>query len=84
MQIIFSSSADNSYLYWQKTNPTVFKHINTLIKAIQKNPYQGIGKPAPLQQSLLGYYSRRISLEHRIVYKIRDKTLFIAQLQYHY
>ena len=84
MNLIFSSKAWDSYLYWQKTDKVMLKRIHALIKEIQRNPYEGIGKPEPLKHSLSGYWSRRINDEHRIVYKITDGQLLIAQLRYHY
>ena len=57
---------------------------NLLIKDIQRNPTEGIGKPEPLKHGLSGYWSRRINDEHRIVYKHKDDTILIAQLRYHY
>jgi toxin YoeB len=62
----------------------MLKRINLLIKDIQRNSFEGIGKPEPLKHSLTGYWSRRINDEHRIVYKVTDEGLFIAQLRYHY
>ena len=84
MKLIFSSRAWDNYLYWQKTDKTMLKRINILIKEIQRNPFEGIGKPEPLKHSLTGYWSRRINDEHRIVYKVTNDSLFIAQLRYHY
>jgi toxin YoeB len=84
MKLIFSSKSWDEYLYWQQTDKTILKRINTLIKEIQRDPFDGIGKPEPLKYSLTGYWSRRINDEHRLVYKISDEHLFIAQLRYHY
>lgn len=84
MKRTFSSRAWDNYLYWQKTDKTILKRINALIKNIQHNPFDGIGKPEPLKHGLSGYWSRRINDEHRIVYKLADDSLFIAQLRYHY
>ena len=84
MMLIFSSKAWDNYLYWQKTDKAILKRINTLIKDIQRNPFEGIGKPEPLKHSLSGYWSRRINDEHRMVYKVTDDNLLIAQLRYHY
>lgn len=84
MNLIFSSKAWEDYLYWQKNDKLLVKRINSLIKAIQQNPFEGIGKPEPLKHSLSGYWSRRINDEHRIVYKVINNDLFIAQLRYHY
>lgn len=84
MKLIFSSKAWEQYLYWQSTDKKMVKRINSLIKDIQRNPTQGIGKPEPLKHGLSGYWSRRISDEHRIVYKQKNDAILIAQLRYHY
>ena len=84
MKLIFSEHAWDEYLYWQNTDKTILKRINTLIPAIERMPYEGIGKPEPLKHSLSGYWSRRITDEHRIVYTIENESLIIAQLRYHY
>lgn len=84
MKLTFSSKAWDNYLYWQKTDKAMVKRINTLIKDIQRNPFDGIGKPEALKHGLSGYCSRRINDEHRIVYKVAEDNLLIAQLRYHY
>jgi toxin YoeB len=84
MKLTFSGNAWEDYLYWQKTDKAMLKRINTLIKEIQREPFAGIGKPEPLKHSLSGYWSRRINDEHRLVYKVVDDQIFIAQLRYHY
>ena len=84
MRLIFAEKAWEDYLYWQKTNKQILKRINALIKEIQREPFEGIGKPEPLKHALSGYWSRRINDEHRIVYKIYQDSLLIAQLRYHY
>ena len=84
MKLIFSSHAWDDYLYWQATDKKVIKRINALIKEIQRQPYEGIGKPEPLKHGLSGYWSRRINDEHRIIYRCDNDTLMIAQLRYHY
>lgn len=84
MTLTFSSIAWENYLYWQKTDKAMLKRVNMLIKEIQRAPLDGIGKPEPLKHGLSGYWSRRINDEHRIVYKVMDDCLFIAQLRYHY
>ncbi len=84
MKLIFSEHAWEDYTYWQRTDKKTIKRINELIKDIKKNKYQGIGKPEPLKHSLSGYWSRRITSEHRIVYKIHDDKVLIVQLRYHY
>ena len=84
MKLIFAEHAWQDYLYWQKTDKKNLKRINELIRDIQRNKYEGIGKPEPLKHNLSGYWSRRISSEHRIVYKIENDAILIAQLRYHY
>ncbi len=84
MNLIFSKNAWNDYLYWQRTDQKKIKRINLLIRDIQRVPYEGIGKPEPLKHGLSGYWSRRITDEHRLVYKVDDNSVFIAQLRYHY
>nr|WP_221187486.1 Txe/YoeB family addiction module toxin [Luteimonas sp. RC10] len=80
----FSEDAWEDYLYWQQADKKLLKRINELIKAIQRDPFQGIGKPEPLRHALAGYWSRRINDEHRIVYKVEGDVLMIAQARYHY
>lgn len=84
MKLIFSENAWEDYLYWQKTDKKLLKRINLLIRDIQRIPYEGIGKPEALKHGLSGYWSRRINSEHRIVYKVENDSIFIAQLRYHY
>nr|VFK36888.1 MAG: toxin YoeB [Candidatus Kentron sp. SD]VFK40516.1 MAG: toxin YoeB [Candidatus Kentron sp. SD]VFK78365.1 MAG: toxin YoeB [Candidatus Kentron sp. SD] len=84
MKLTFSSNAWEDYLYWQKTDRAILKRINALIKDIQRAPFKGIGKPELLKHSLSGYWSRRIDDEHRLVYRVTDDHLLIAQLRYHY
>ena len=84
MKLIFSEQAWDDYLYWQKMDKKLLERINTLIKEISRSPFVGIGKPEPLKNALSGYWSRRINDEHRIVYKISDGSMLIAQLRFHY
>lgn len=84
MNLIFSKQAWEDYLYWQQTDKKVLNRINLIIKDIVRSPYDGIGKPEPLKHALSGYWSRRISEEHRIVYKTTEGSILIAQLKYHY
>jgi toxin YoeB len=84
VKLIFSGQAWEDYLYWQKTDKKLLERINTLVKDISRSPFAGIGKPEPLKNALSGYWSRRINDEHRIVYKIADGSILIAQLRYHY
>ncbi|WP_372611310.1 Txe/YoeB family addiction module toxin [Halomonas sp.] len=84
MKHTFSEHAWEEYLHWQKTDKKVLRRINQLIKEIQRTPFEGIGKPEPLKHGLAGYWSRRINDEHRLVYKITEDAMLIAQLRYHY
>ncbi len=84
MTLTFSSQAWDDYCYWQKTDKALVKRINALIKEIKRTPFEGIGKPEPLKHNLTGYRSRRINQEHRLVYKVTDDALLIAQCRYHY
>lgn len=84
MKLIFAARAWDDYLYWQKTDKKMLNRTNALIKEIRREPFAGIGKPEPLKHALSGYWSRRINDEHRIVYKIHQDSILIAQLRYHY
>ena len=84
MKLIFSEHAWEDYLYWQRTDRKILDRVNKLIKEIKRTPFEGTGKPEPLRHSLSGYWSRRITDEHRIVYKVESDSLLIAQLRHHY
>ena len=84
MKRILSENALQDYLYWQRTDKKIVKRINLLIRDIQQVSYEGVGKPEPLKHGLSGYWSRRITDEHRIVYKAEDDAVLIARLRYHY
>ena len=84
MKLIFLSTGWEDYLYWQVTEKKTLKKINALIKEIQRSPFQGNGKPEPLKHDLAGWWSRRIDLEHRLVYRVENDSLFILQCKYHY
>jgi toxin YoeB len=84
VKLIFAEQAWEDYLYWQKSDRKVLERVNALIREIQREPFGGIGKPEPLKHAFAGYWSRRINDEHRIIYKVRDDSLLIAQLRFHY
>ncbi len=84
MKIVFSERAWDDYLHWQQTDRKVLKRINSLIRDIKRNRYEGIGKPEPLKHGLSGYWSRRIDGEHRLVYKVEGDSVRVAQARYHY
>lgn len=84
MNLVFSDDGWEDYLYWQETDPQTLKRINQLIKDIMRDPHRGIGKPEPLKHAFQGYWSRRITGEHRIVYRVSGDDVRIAQLRHHY
>lgn len=84
MRLVFSDQAWEDYLYWQKQDRKMVERINKLIREIQRQPFEGIGKPEPLKHALAGFWSRRLDDEHRIVYRIEDDAMQIAQLRFHY
>ncbi len=84
MILSFADDAWEDYLYWQQQDKKILKKINRLIKEIQRNPFEGLGEPEPLKYNWSGYWSRRITIEHRLVYKVTDSHLLIAQCRYHY
>ena len=84
MILSWADTGWDDYLYWQKTDKKQLKRINTLIKDIKRQPFEGLGDPEPLKHDWSGYWSRRIDREHRLVYKVTDSAIFIAQCRYHY
>lgn len=84
MSVVFSEHAWEDYLSWQKTDRKILQRINALIHDIQRNPFDGVGRPEPVKYALSGYWSRRITDEHRLVYKVEGDTFLLAQLRYHY
>lgn len=84
MKLIFAEQAWQDYLYWQATDRRQIRRINMLINEIVRQPFAGIGKPEPLKHTLAGYWSRRIDGEHRIVYRVGEDAVLVAQLRYHY
>ena len=84
MKLIFADEAWEDYLYWQKQDKKMVERINKLISEIKREPFAGVGKPEPLRHALSGFWSRRITDEHRIVYKIEGGALLLAQLRYQY
>jgi len=84
LKLVYSSHAREDLAYWEATNKKIHNRIETLILAIRKNPFKGIGKPEPLKHNFKGFWSRRISDIHRIVYKVDNDTVYIAQCRYHY
>ncbi len=83
-ELIFSTHAKADYQYWQHHHPKIVAKIDRLIEDIQAHPFTGLGKPEPLKHELSGYWSRRLDTTHRLVYKIYDGIIFIAQCRHHY
>ncbi len=84
MKLLFADEAWEDYLYWQKQDTRMVERINKLIRETQREPFAGVGKPEPLKHALAGFWSRRITDEHRMVYRVEGKILMIAQLRFHY
>lgn len=88
MKLVFADNAWEDYLHWQEVDEKTLGRLNDLIKECQRTPFKGIGKPEPLKGSLAGWWSRRITKEDRLVYRITgngsDQQLEIAQCRFHY
>jgi toxin YoeB len=84
VKLIFSEQAWEDYLYWHAHDRKLLERINGLVKECSRTPFAGIGKPEPLRGSLSGWWSRRITQEHRLVYRPSENDLLIAQCCYHY
>jgi len=83
VKLIFHEDAWEDYLYWQASDPKILARINLLIKEARRTPFKGIGKPEPLRGKLAGWWSRRIDQEHRLVYRLAEEGLLVAQCRYH-
>ena len=88
MKLLWTSHAWDDYLHWQRTDPGIVSKINDLIKDIKRDPFKGLGKPEPLKNALQGWWSRRITQEDRLVYRVAGKgdaqQIEIAACRYHY
>jgi toxin YoeB len=84
MKITFDENAWDDYLFWQKNNRKILTKINNLLKDIERSPFAGIGQPEPLKYELQGLWSRRIDLEHRLVYQVVNDEIQIASCRFHY
>lgn len=84
MKLVFSEQAWDDYLYWQVHDRKLVEKVSGLVKECMRTPFSGSGKPEPLRGPLSGWWSRRLTLEHRLVYRVADDTLQIAQCRYHY
>nr|WP_155447480.1 Txe/YoeB family addiction module toxin [Rhodoblastus acidophilus] len=81
---MFSATAWEDYLHWQATDAKILARLNGLIKECARTPFSGTGKPEPLRGALADWWSRRLTHEHRLVYRVTDEALQIAQCRYHY
>lgn len=84
MKIVFLTNGWEDYLYWQMQDKKTLRKVNELIKDCQRSPFKGLGKPEALKNDLSGWWSRRITQEHRLVYKVEKNMLYIAQCRKHY
>ncbi len=84
MNLSFTPNAWDDYQYWLKNDKRVLRRINELITAVQRDPFEGIGKPEQLRHQLQGHWSRRISDEHRLVYTVSNDTVTIVACRFHY
>lgn len=82
--LAWTPEAWSDYLYWQRQDRKTLKRANQLIQAVQRDPFDGIGKPEPLKGSLTGFWSRRIDDTHRLVYAIEESCLTVIACRYHY
>ena len=83
-QLSFTKQAWEDYLYWQNQDKKTLKRVNSLLADIERNEFDGIGKPEPLTGVFTGYWSRRIDEKHRLIYKISDDYILIDQCRTHY
>lgn len=84
MNFIFVDESWEDYQYWLNTDKKILSRINDLIKDISRTPYTGIGKPEPLKYKYKGYWSRRITDEHRLIYQVKGDDLIILKCRFHY
>ena len=88
MKLVFSDEAWEDYLYWQQNDANVLERLNDLIGQCRRTPFKGTGKPEPLKGDLAGWWSRRITLQDRLVYRVSGKgteqTLEVSQCRFHY
>ena len=84
MNSLWTDAGWEDYLYWQNEDRKILKRINELIKDVNRNGFKGIGKPEPLEGNWKGYWSRRIDSKHRLVYKMENGVITIAQCRSHY
>ena len=84
MKVVFADRGWEDFCYWVEHDRKIAKRILRLIDDIDRNPFEGLGKPEPLKYDLAGFWSRRITEEHRLVYAVDKSRIFIAQARYLY
>jgi toxin YoeB len=84
VKIVFAARAWEDYLWWQAQDRKVLRRLNSLVQDIVRHGNEGIGKPEPLKHGFHGYWSRRITDEHRLVYRVEADEVRIAACRYHY
>jgi len=88
VKLLWSAAVWEDYLYWQENDRQILRRINALLQDIRRQPFNGIGKPEPLRGDLAGWWSRRITGDHRIVYRVRgtgdEQRIEIVACRYHY
>ena len=88
MNLLWTEEAWEDYLYWQNADKDVLRKVNDLIKDAKRDPFKGLGKPEPLKETLKGWWSRRITGEHRLIYRVigkgQSQQIEISQCRYHY
>ncbi len=88
MNLLWTDQAWEDYLYWQNTDKDILRKVNDLVKDVKRDPFKGLGKPEPLKVTLKGWWSRRITGEHRLIYRVVEKgssqQIEIAMCRYHY
>jgi toxin YoeB len=82
--LCWTDEAWNDYVFWQGQDKKTLKRINKLISETKRSPFEGIGKPEPLKESLSGFWSRRIDDTNRLVYAVEEKALTVISCRYHY
>lgn len=82
--LVFTPNAFEHYRYWQESDPKILRKLNQLLQECQRTPFAGTGKPEALKNELRGFWSRRISQEHRLVYEVDANNVFVTSCRYHY
>jgi len=84
MRVVFADQGWEDFCYWIEHDLRIAKRVAQLIKDIEREPFEGLGKPEPLRHDLTGFWSRRVTDEHRLVYAVEKDVILVAQARYHY